>query len=356
MKMSRPLTSLLYLIFLICLCFVCFKNQIPGDFDRYIYESIVRGKHQPVETIYPIVKHSNPRAEASSILDSPEHLGQLEPLYAIRPLYTQAIAVVAYTGMPYQRAISLVSALSLFLIGIVLVAWTNRPLYSALLLATPAVVGVARSGTPDALSGFFVLTSAWALASNRMFIGLALLLASVWVRTDNVLFVMAVLIWLAWTKRLLLPHFAALAGLAGTSVLLINYFSGNYGWRVLFRYTFIGGRYIANVQPELSFSEYLTAFVAGVRQIGGQEIALFVLIGLAATKWLPANDSLRPLLMCVAIAAIARFLLFPSPENRYFIWAYLIAGAALIRAIAVHAPRIAQSSLGGGTRAAEGAA
>jgi hypothetical protein len=355
MKMARPLTSLLYLIFLGCLCFVCFKNQIPEEFDRYVYESIVRGKHQPVERIYPIVKHSNPRAEASLILDSPEHLGQLEPLYAIRPLYLEAIAIAAHTGMPYQKAISFVSALSLFLIGIVLVAWTDRPVYSALLLATPAVVGVARSGTPDALSAFFLLTSAWALARNRMFAGLALLLTSVWVRTDNVLFVMAVLIWLAWTKKLSLPYFAVLAGLAGTSVLLINYFSGNYGWRVLFRYTFIGGRYIANVRPELSLSEYLTALAAGVRQIGGQEIALFVLIGLAATKWLPISDSLRPLLMCVAIAAIARFLLFPSPENRYFIWAYLIAGAALIRAIALHAPGINPSGVGGARSATEGA-
>jgi hypothetical protein len=193
---------------------------------------------------------------------------------------------------------------------------------------------VARSGTPDAFSAFFLLTSAWALASNRMFAGLALLVASVWVRTDNVLFVLAVLIWLACTKKLSLPHFLVLAGLAGTSVLLINYFSGNYGWRVLFRYSFLGGRYIADVRPELRFSEYLTAVIAGVRQIGGQEIALFVLIGLAAMKWLPAApDSLRPLLICVAIAAIARFLLLPSPENRYFIWAYLIAGAAFIRAI-----------------------
>src|SRR5271169_6165891 len=333
MKMFRLLTSALYLIFLVCLCFVCFKNQIPGDFDRYIYESIARGKYQSVERIYPIVKHSSARAEASSILDSPEHLGQLEPLYAIRPLYLEAIAIAAYTGMPYQRGISLISALSLFLIGGVLLVWTARPLYSALLLATPAVVGVARSGTPDALSAFFLLTSAWALASNRMFAGLTLLLASVWVRTDNLLFVIAILIWLSWTKKLLLPQSAVLAGVAGASVLLINYFSGNYGWRVLFRYSFLGGRYIANVRPELSFSEYLTAVVAGVRQIGGQEIALFVLIGLAASKWRRATDSWGPRLTCVSIAAITRFLLFPSPEDRYFIWAYLIAGAAFIRAI-----------------------
>jgi len=335
LQLRRFVGLALYLAFLAALCVVCFKSQTPGDFDRYVYEALVRGKHQSVQEIYPIVKHSYPRAEASLILDSPEHMGQLEPLYAIRPLYTQAIAVVAYTGMPYQRAISLVSALSLFLIGVVLLAWTGRPAYSALLVATPAVVGVARSGTPDALSAFFLLACAWALASKRMFAGLALLLASIWVRTDNVLFAIVILIWLAWTKKLAPSHAAVLTGLAGASVFLINYFSGNYGWRVLFRYSFLGGRYVANVRPDVSFSDYFTAVLAGVRQIGGQEMAVFVLIGLAAIKWLPATDSLRPLLTCVAIAAITRFLLFPSPEDRYFTWAFLIAGAAFIRAIDV---------------------
>ncbi len=334
MNLRHVLAVSLYLIFLISLCFVCFRTPTPQDFDRYVYESIVRGKHQSVEVIYPIVKHSSPRAEASSIMDSPEHLGQLEPLYAIRPLYLEAIVIAARAGMPYQRAISLVSAVSLFLIGSVLLLWTGRPLYSGLLLSAPAVVGIARSGTPDALSAFFLLTSAWALTKNRMFPGLTLLLASVWVRTDNVLFVLVVLTWLAWKKKLSPAQFGVLAALAGTSVLVINHFSGNYGWRVLFRYTFVGGRYIANVSPDLRIGEYLAAAAGGIKQIGNQEIALFVLLGLAALRWLPKTDLLRSILICVAAAAIWRFLLFPNPEDRYFAWAYLIIGAAFIRAVA----------------------
>jgi hypothetical protein len=332
MKTSKLFPFSLYIMFLACLCIACFRNQVPG-FDRYVYEALVRGKYQSVQVIYPAVKHSSPRAEASTILDSPEHLGQLEPLYAIRPLYTQAITLVAYTGMPYQRAISLVSALSIFFVGTVLLAWTDRPAYCALLVATPAVVGVARSGTPDAFSAFFLFISVWALATNRMFGGVALLLMSIWVRTDNVLFVVVILIWLARIKKLRLPHAAVLAGVACASVFLINTLSGNYGWRVLFRYTFLGGRYIADIRPDVSFSDYFAAVLLGVRQTASQEVALFLLIGLAASKWLPATDSVRPILTCVTIATITRFLLFPTLEDRYFTWAYLIAGAAFIRAI-----------------------
>ncbi len=323
----------LYIVFLAALSFVCFRSPLPGDFDRYMYEALVRGKHQSAEVMYPIIKHSYPRAEASEILDSPAHLAQMEPLYAIRPLYVEAIAVAASTGMGYQSAVSLISAMSLFLMGTVLLAWTGRPFYSALLLASPAVVGLGRGGTPDAFSALFLLASAWALATNRMLPAIALLLTSVWVRTDNVLFIIAILIWLAWTKRLSLRQFIGLAALACASVLVINHFAGNYPWRVLFRYTFIGGRNIAEVSPNLTLREYLTAIRSGVREIGGQEMAIFILIGLAAAKWLSRNDSLRPILLCVAIAATAHFLLFPSPDNRFFAWAYLIAGAAFIRAI-----------------------
>ena len=333
MDLRRFASTSVYVLFLAALSFVCFKSPLPGEFDRYMYEALLRGKHQSAESMYPIIKHSYPRAEVSEILDSPEHLAQMEPLYAIRPLYMQAIAVAASTGMPYQSAVSFISALSLFLIGLVLLAWTGRPAYSALLLASPAFVEVARGGTPDAFSAFFLLASSYALATNRMLPSIALLMASVWVRTDNVLFVIAILVWLAWTKRLSLPQFAVLAALACTSVLVINHFSGNYPWRVLFRYTFIGGRNIAEIPANLSFSEYLRAILAGIREIGSQEVALFILIGLAATNLLSSNNSLRPLLLCVAIAAISHFLLFPSPGNRFFAWAYLIVGAAFIRAI-----------------------
>ncbi len=105
---KRLAVTFLYVVFLAGLSFVCFKRPLPEEFDRYMYEALVRSKHQSAEVMYPIIKHSYPRAEASEILDSPAHLAQMEPLYAIRPLYVQAIAIAASTGMPYQSAVSLI--------------------------------------------------------------------------------------------------------------------------------------------------------------------------------------------------------------------------------------------------------
>jgi len=162
----------------------------------------VRGRYQYVETIYPIIKHENPRAEESSVLDSPTHLRQLEPLYAIRPTYVDAIAMFTRVGIPIQRSINLVSAVSFFGIAILLLVLTGRPFYAGLLLATPAVLVIGRLGTPDALSTLLLITAFWVLMRDRFHAGVALMILSVWVRTDNVLLVIAVLGWLVWKRKL----------------------------------------------------------------------------------------------------------------------------------------------------------
>jgi len=85
-RLLRFLKFAVCVLFLVGLAYVCYRRPVPDDFDRYIYEAIVRGKSQPLEVVYDTVKHENPRAEESSVLDSPQHLRELEPLYAIRPL------------------------------------------------------------------------------------------------------------------------------------------------------------------------------------------------------------------------------------------------------------------------------
>jgi hypothetical protein len=348
MSTTRVFSVILYLVFLGGLCVVCFLRQVPGDFDRYIYESLVRGRKQSLEVVYSIVKHSNPRAEVSTVLDSPGHLGQLEPLYAIRPLYIDAIALAVRAGLTFQRAISLISALSLFGIGLLLFGWTGTALRSALLMATPSIVILGRIGTPDALSALIILGSAWAMMREKYFVGIVFLLGSVWVRTDNVLLVLPVVGWLAWNGRLKLSYAGVLAGLALFSVLIINHFSGNYGWGVLFRYSFIGGRSPADVVSHVSLRQYAAAVVRGFTQISGQGMPFWILIGIASWYWLPRASQLRQLLLAVALAAMARFLLFPSPEDRYFAWAYLIVGVCFLEAIEMATSRDGRIDAAGG--------
>lgn len=332
-RTARTGLAVAYVLFLSVLSYTCYKRPVPGDFDRYIYEALIRSKTQPIEEIFLLIKHESPRTEASAILDSPQHLAQLEPLYAIRPLYLDAVETAVYVTPSIQKAISLVSALALFMIGIVLLAWTMRPVFCGLIMASPAIVIVGRAGTPDALSALCIVTATWLLMKDRISPAVLLLLLSLFIRTDNILFALIALAWLTVRQKIVWAHSVILTGLSVASIFFINHFSGNYGWEVLFRHSFIGGKYPAEITSHLLATEYLSVFVRGLIEIGGQELALWTLLGVGAWYILPRSSAYRSLLSLVAIAAVSHFLLFPSPENRYFTWAYLIVGAAFLEGI-----------------------
>ena len=318
----------LYLGFIAGVSWACFRHPVAEDFDRYIYEALVRGKYESVESVYPIVKHSYKRAEESAILDSPVHLGQLEPLYAIKPLYVRAIEATSFTRLPIQARINLISAVSLFGIALVVLAWTGKPGYSALLLATSAIVILGRMGSPDGLSALVVLAGLWAINRNRFLIGVLLLLVSIWIRTDNLLLVIAVLGYLLWQKRMTPVDVGVFSALSLGSVMFMNHFSGNYGWRVLFQYSFIGGGSPADIVPRFGLAQYLGVVARNAETIIPQ-VAIWVLLGIVAWKWSSPD---RGLLIPVWAAVVAHFALYPSPEARYLVWAFIVTGVVFVRA------------------------
>lgn len=325
----RIFTTCLYLGFIAVVSWVCFRHPVADDFDRYIYEALVRGKYEPVEVVYPIVKHSNKRAEESSILDSPTHLGQLEPLYAIKPLYVKVIEATAFTGLPIQTRINLISALSLFGIGIIVLAWTGNPGYSALLLASSAIMVIFRMGTPDGFSTLIVVAALLAISRSRLLIGILLLLISVWIRTDNLLLVFAVLGYLLWQKRITLVDAGVMGAISAGSVALINHFSGNYSWPVLFQFSFLDGKSPAEIVPHFGITQYLWVAARSAETIIPQ-IAIWILLGIAAWKRVP---SVSGLLIPVWVAVMAHYVLYPSPESRYLVWAFVVTGAIFIDAL-----------------------
>jgi hypothetical protein len=293
------------------------------NLDRYIYEAIVRGKSQPIEAVYAVVKHASPRTEQSSILDSPQHLQELEPMYAIRPIYLAVISLLSRI-VSIQSAISLISAASLFGIGLVVLFWTKRPLLAGLLMAAIPILILGRLGGPDALAAVLVIAALW-LVDGNMMLALGLLFLSLGVRTDDILILFAVLAWLAWERKISRLLAGALAVAALGIVLGINHWAGNYGWVVLFRFSFIGGRYPAQIPHVLTAGEYVRGLWRGAYAIADQ-VAIWVLFGILA--WRRSRD---PLLIVAGCAAAAHFLLYPSGEDRYLIWAYVVAGVSLIR-------------------------
>lgn len=326
MKISKLIA---YAAFCVSLAALCYLRPLRDDFDRYVYEALIRSSNQPIGDIYRIVKHESPRAKASSVMDSPEHLAQLEPLYAIRPLYVQVTSLLSRAGMGPQAAINLVSSISLMMCAVIIGVTTRQYLCSALLMASPGIMTIGRMGTPDALSSLAVLAGCLALYREKVSSGILLLMLSVWIRTDNVLFVIAILVWLVWKKRMPLLHSIVLGIMAFSSVLWINHLSGNYGWRVLFHYSFIGGRYPAEITPHINVGQYVRIVLENLVSLGPQ-LAPWLLLGIAA--WMLSRNE-RGSLIPIGAASLLHYLMFPSGESRYFAWAFLLIGVIFMRAI-----------------------
>lgn len=51
---------IMYVAFSLGLAAACYLRPSPNDFDRYVYESLIRSAKQPIEDIYRIVKHESP--------------------------------------------------------------------------------------------------------------------------------------------------------------------------------------------------------------------------------------------------------------------------------------------------------
>jgi len=188
------------------------------------------------------------------------------------------------------------------------------------------VLLLGRAGTPDALSAFLVILALWLIQDrSRPILALCVFFVSLGVRTDNVLLLLAALAWLLWDKRIAPYHAGLLAALGIIVVLGINRWAGNYGWIVLFRYSFVSGRYPAQVPHTLTFREYFSALISGMTVIVTR-VSLWLLLGILAYRC----QRSRVLVVC-ASAVAAHFLLFPSPEDRYLVWAYIVVGIFVIR-------------------------
>jgi len=338
---KRIVPRVSWLIYVLLLCGValaCYRRPVTDDFDRYMYEAIVLGQHQSTAEVYATVKHESPRAEASTILDSPDHLAKLEPLYKIRPLYIFLIEAISAAGISVQHAINLISAASLLGIGIALGVWTRRLMLSALLVVSALIAVLGRMGTPDALSAAVVIFALLAITRERIDLGCVLLLLSVWIRTDNVIVLGLALPILCWRH---LPSWKLVAYLlaGAASVLVINRIAGNYGWTVLFRWSFLPGAHSpGDIHAQVTLREYVVVLASSLASLSGH-LSIWVFLGL--TAWAGSRRS-RRLLLVAALGVAAHFVLYPSPEDRYLVWAYLVAAIAFVEWASVrHSAQIA---------------
>lgn len=241
--------------------------------------------------------------------------------YSVKPLYV----ALWKAGIP-PRALSVVPFIVLgFLLWLRL-----RSLWTLALLLLPPLVLVTRIDGPDVLSTLLVVGAIGALMARRSALAIGLLLIAVWVRPDNVILCGLAIVYLVAVEGIRWHHFALLL-LAAFSYGTISHFG--YPYSTFMQNSFGPGSLAAPAEwtGRLTLRQWLAWEFAGARAMAVQsELAMWALAAAAAWRWSPRW---RAMLILSWAATAIHLVAFPMPDDRYFVWVYLVSGVALIEAL-----------------------
>lgn len=273
-----------------------------------------------------------------SIANSPTLLGEQLPFYQIRPIYLSLLALMEDCGVNLVKATYLVPAACTLATLLLMAGWALSVLPATIALSlVPAawllgMAEIARLSTPDGLAMLGLITSAFALSTQRwrvLFILLPLLVA---IRTDLLLWAAPlgiVACALAPKSRKAWALLAVVATLV--TYWFINRHYQNPGWSVIFKFTLI-----SNLQPPsslttpLQWSEYALVATREIKALLLNKAVLFHAVVVLISAHVARKDirargfqawAMRPenLLQIVCISFIGtHFLAFPVAWERFF--------------------------------------
>src|SRR6185312_1499741 len=305
---------------------------------KQAYEALKR--ELPDDDYQDVASGSDFRRDVAS---NPDHFHQQLRFYEIRPLYIWIVAGLHALGIPYIAATRLISAAAFLLTGVLLFFWARRytsEIHSAwtvlLLLCVPVIFTSARTGSPDAISALLVLLGAFEIVElNRLISGTLILLASLFLRTDNVIFIFLLLASAAIFVSRSRKRRAILALIALSSigiVIGINHWQHSYSWSVLMQNTETPIVNPAEVAPKMTVADYFGSMHDMIDEARENSVLAFPFLAAIILLSRRTPSHLKHLVTVVLLSWAAHLLLFPHIEDRYF-----IAGAALIGVAAISA-------------------
>lgn len=330
----RSLFPAVYFLLAAAASLHCYRNSM-FDIDLLGYANNVAladtgdvvGAHRMVyrEPLTPHLRGLDSNDQQAKVLRhraaDPYYSALYLPYFSIKPLYVLTLEAAHKLGASVVDASRAVSALSYF--GIAVMVWMyTRSWLGLLVMVLPETMILGQANEPDGLSCFLLLFGLWLLFVKRRDIGLLALLTAIWVRPDNLLLCLLVVVVLMAEGRLDGKKAAVLFLLCFGSQILISHYA--YGWRDLYYHTFLGGE--PGTMPQFGLRDYLRALANGGRNLLHSSVPVFVLLWLVCVAF--AENALRKVLGIAALFSIVRFVLFPSYEARYYALFFLTTTAA----------------------------
>ncbi len=281
-------------------------------------------------------------------------------MYRIKPLYVGLLNLLDAFGLSLVDAGKVLSVVPAALLCILVYVWLKRHVSANFALSITVLLSlcsrlfdVARVILPDSLSALILVFAVYLLlgrpAATKW--ALILLVLSILVRTNNILFVTPLLIYVSYaeSRRSGWQSMEARGPAIALVVAVICYFvvsaMFNHQWWRLFHHTFIES--IADMNAfamSFSFDQYLQVLGTRLRQI---VIGNFVMVTMllpfllfAVLALLASRGRFAALRMTVAICFlnfVCYFLMFPLVESwdRFFIPFYIFIVVLAVQSVSV---------------------
>ena len=333
--------------FLLLSVWAVIQPQYTWDLLGYIGASVDSANAETIHqvafgAIKPIaadkdIQPDNPyRADVTA---NPYHFAEQMPFYSIKPAYVLSIRGFHRLGLSFPKSAVASSAVSNFLLALLLLLWlapylSGLPLVGTctLIMLTPNILGLARWATPDCLATFVAALGMYLILERRLYFwGCSLLVLNVWVRTDALVLAGIVFALLLVRSKLDLPQFTSLSLLSLASYFAINHFAGNYGWPALFYNSFLGGLTTpGETLIHISRSAYVHQVVRGAYLwlISGS-FALYLLLGGLAV-WLNRSSLYSDMIVAILATRALCYALYPNGDQRYTAVLFVVVPVALV--------------------------
>ncbi|MES3006696.1 MAG: hypothetical protein V4751_02885 [Pseudomonadota bacterium] len=280
-------------------------------------------------------------------------------MYRIKPLYVGLLTVLNAIGLSLVDAGKVLSVVPAALLCVLIYAWLKRHVSANFALSITVLLSlcsrlfdVARAILPDSLSALILVLAVclWLERPATARWAFILLVLSILVRTNNILFVAPLLAYVAYAE-------SRLRGWQSSSVrepaivlvaAVICYFvvsaSFNHQWWRLFHHTFIESIVDINTfAVNFSFDQYLQVLSTRLRQIvignfvmvtNLLPFLLFAILALLASRGRFAT--LRMIVVICFLNFVCYFLMFPLVESwdRFFIPFYIFIVMLAVQSVA----------------------
>lgn len=269
---------------------------------------------------------------------NPYNFAEFLPFFAIRPVYNQSLWIASKAGLGLVRSAILISVLSYFVLGILLLSWACRyatiafsTVFCFLLMMSPPLTDLGRDLTSDAMATAVAFASLYMIfGRGKLSSGILLLLLSIYVRTDFVVLAGPVLMLCWMEKRIEFWKTVVLGVLAVASVLVINHFSGDYGIAMLYYRNFIGVPLApAESGVRFTFHQYLSAFRSGLTLVLNSFFVPFLALGVVGL----VHKHTRAVFAAALSYVVLHFLILPNWQERWVGVFYLCCGLCAATAV-----------------------